>query len=114
MLIISDILVLWSVGASSSDKDNGMLEQFLKISRSIVNAAMSLLVSSNRWRSAGPAQRQAILAGLISKVSLILETGVGGILIVDLLIGFMKMIFGSVMGGSKERPAWYEILTKLI
>jgi len=106
MLVISDILVLWNVG---SKNDNLILERLLKTSQSIVNAAMSLLVSATKWRSADPAQRQEILAGLISKASLFLEIGVGGILVVDLVIGFMQILLG-VMGG---RLAWYEILTKI-
>jgi hypothetical protein len=107
MLVISDILVLWSVG---SNNDNAILETLLSTSQSIVNAIMSLLVSPTKWRSADPAGRQEILAGLISKVSLFLEAGVGAILVVDLAIGFIRMILG-VLGG---RLAWYEILTKLI
>jgi hypothetical protein len=107
MLVISDILVLWSVG---SKNDNALLENLLKTSQSIVNAIMSLLVSPTKWRSADPAGRQEILAGLISKASLFLEAGVGGILVLDLVIGFMRMILG-VLGG---RLAWYEIITKLI
>jgi len=108
ILIISDILVLWSVGSGS---DNGVLERLLKFSQSIVNAVMSLLVSPSKWRSADTAQRQEILAGLISKVSLCLEAGVGAILVVDLVIGLMRLALGGVTGG---RPAWYEALTKLI
>eukprot|EP00536_Pseudo-nitzschia_multiseries_P018343 jgi/Psemu1/248676/estExt_Genewise1.C_24070002 len=109
MLIISDVLVLWSVG---SNNDNGILERGLEISQSIVNAVMSLLVSPTKWRSAGPAQRQEILAGLVSKASLFLEAGVGGILVVDLVAGLIRMAFaGAGMGGSP--PAWSEMLTKL-
>jgi len=110
MLIISDVLVLWSVG---SNADNGVLERLLEISQSIINAVMSLLVSPTKWRAADPARRQEILAGLVSKVSLFLEAGVGGILVVDLAISLLKMVFGAlVMGGT--RPSWYETLTKLI
>lgn len=107
MLVMSDILVLWSVG---SKNENAILEGVLKTSQSVVNAAMSLLVSPEKWRSADPAGRQEILAGLISKASLFLEAGVGGTLVVDLVIGFMQMVFG-IMGG---RLAWYEILTKIL
>lgn len=112
ILIVSDILVLWSVGCG--EQDNGVLERVLKISQSIVNAVMSLLVSPTRWRSADPAQRQAILSGLISKISLFLEAGVGGILVVDFFVGLMQLLFGGVIGGSTRRPAWYEALTKMI
>jgi len=112
ILIISDILVLWTVGGG--EQDTVVLERVLKISQSIVNNSMSLLVSPTQWRSADPAQRQAILAGLVSKISLFLEAGVCGILVVDFFIGLMQLIFGGVMGGSKQRPVWYEALTKII
>ncbi|OEU22310.1 hypothetical protein FRACYDRAFT_166366, partial [Fragilariopsis cylindrus CCMP1102] len=112
ILIVSDILVLWSVGCG--EQDNGVLERVLKTSQSIVNAVMSLLVSPTRWRSADPAQRQAILSGLISKISLFLEAGVGGILVVDFFVGLIQLLFGGVIGGSTRRPAWYEALTKMI
>jgi len=112
ILIISDILVLWTVGCS--EKDTVVLERVLKISRSIVNNGMSLLVSPTQWRSADPAQRQAILAGLVSRISLFLEAGVCGILVVDFFIGLMQLVFGGVMGGPKQRPVWYEALTKMI
>ena len=107
MLVISDILVLWNV---SSKEDNAVLEGILKYSQTIVNALMSLLVSPSKWRSANPAERQDILAGLVSKASLALETGVGGILVADSVVGCMRMIFG-ILGG---RLAWHEILTKII
>eukprot|EP00535_Pseudo-nitzschia_heimii_P007879 CAMPEP_0197174650 /NCGR_PEP_ID=MMETSP1423-20130617/1072_1 /TAXON_ID=476441 /ORGANISM="Pseudo-nitzschia heimii, Strain UNC1101" /LENGTH=492 /DNA_ID=CAMNT_0042623593 /DNA_START=177 /DNA_END=1651 /DNA_ORIENTATION=- len=107
MLVISDILVLWNVGTKN---DNAILERFLQASQSIVDAAMSLLVSPTKWRSAGAAERQGILAGLVSAVSLFFETIVGGILVVDLLIGFMRVVFGAL----GARLAWHEILTKII
>lgn len=107
MLVISDILVLWNVG---SKNDNAILESLLKTSQSGVNAVMSLLVSPSKWRSADPAGKQEILAGLISKASLFLEASVGGILVLDLVVGLMRIIFG-ILGG---RPSFTEMLTKII
>jgi hypothetical protein len=105
LLVVSDCMVLWNVG---SNQENGILEQILKVSQSIVNAVMSLVVGPTKWRPANPAQRQAILATLISKVSLAFEAGVGAFLIMDLCLG---LIFG--MGGG-QRPSWYEGITKLV
>lgn len=105
LLVISDCMVLWSVG---SNQENGALEQVLKVSQSTVNAGMSLVVGPTKWRPADPAQRQAILAALISKLSLAFEAGVGAFLILDLFLGFL---FG--MGGG-QRPVWYEALTKVV
>jgi hypothetical protein len=105
LLVVSDCMVLWNVG---SNQENGILEQILKVSQSTVNAGMSLLVGPTKWRPANPAQRQAILATLISKMSLAFEAGVGAFLIIDLFIG---LIFG-MSGG--QRTSWYEGLTKLL
>ena len=107
MLVISDILVLWNVGTKN---DNAILDPLLNASQSVVNAVMSLLVSPTKWRSAGPAERQEILAGLVSILSLFFETVVGGILLFDLSIGFARVVFGAL----GTRLAWHEILTKII
>jgi hypothetical protein len=105
LLVISDCMVLWNVGVN---QENGVLEQILKLSQSTVNAGMSLLVGPTKWRSANPAQRQAILATLISKMSLAFEAGVGAFLILDLFLG---IIFGM---GSGQRSSWYGALIKLV
>jgi hypothetical protein len=114
ILVISDILVLWNVGAKDG---NIVLERLLNTSQSIVNAIMSLLVSPTKWRSADSAQRQEILAGLISKASLFLETSIGGILVVDFAIEFLRTIGGGIMRmmfGDWGKMTWYEFFTKLL
>ncbi|KAG7343364.1 hypothetical protein IV203_021309 [Nitzschia inconspicua] len=105
-LVISDCMVLWSVGSQPQD---GVLGQLLNVSQTVVNSLMSLLVGPSNWRSADPAQRQAILAALITKLSLAFEAGVGAFLILDLFLGFLLG-----MGGGAQRSAWYEALTKLV
>jgi len=112
MLVISDVLVLWSVGgkdetsASSSDG----IETILKVSTSIINAAMSLLVTPDVWRSADPAKRQAILSKLVSRVSLVLEVAIGFLLSSDAVIG----LFGAAFLSGAKRPTFLESLTRLI
>jgi hypothetical protein len=105
MLVISDILVLWSVGGDA----NG-IESVLKISQSAINAIMSALVSPTIWRSADPAERQAILAKLVSRVSLVLEGSVGVLLLADLGIGFVQTAFLS----GANRPPFRESLVRLV
>jgi hypothetical protein len=97
--------VLWSVGSGQQD---GILEKILQTSQTVVNSGMSLVVGPTKWRPANPAERQAILATLISKLSLAFEAGVGAFLILDLFLGFL---FGM---GAAQRPVWYEALTKLV
>jgi hypothetical protein len=103
LMVVSDVIVLWSVG---SGNQGGIVEQTLSASQAIVDGCMSLLVGPTKWRPADPAQRQAILAALVSKLSLALEAGVGAFLVLDLLLG---MVFG--MGG---RPSWKEAMTKVL
>jgi hypothetical protein len=105
LLVISDILVLVSVGESS-----GMIETILKMSQSIINAVMSMLVSPKVWRGADPAQRQAILAKLVGRISLVLEVAVGVLLSCDLAFG----LFGTAFFSGPKRPPFRESLTRLI
>jgi len=109
ILIISDILVLWTFGCG--EKQSGAIEQILKVSRSVINLIMSLLVSPTRWRPANSAERQTILAVLVSKISLFLEAGVGAIIMVDLFVVLFHLVIGGVTG---LRPSWHEVFTKII
>jgi hypothetical protein len=106
LLITSDILVLWSLGEGAS----GGIQTLLKVSQSIINAVMSLFVSPQVWRSADPAERQAILAKLVGRISLVLEAAVGLLLTADLVRGFFETAFFS----GPKRPKLRESLTKLL
>ena len=77
-LVISDVLVLLSVSGDSKPVDF-----VLKIANSTVNAVMSLLVSAKSWRHADPSKRQAIMASLVSNASLVMEVGVGLLMLAD-------------------------------
>lgn len=107
VLVVYDMVVLYDV---SSKEDNALVETALKYSQSAVNAVMSLVVSPEKWRSADSAGRQELLAGVVSKSSLFAESGVGAILVIDALVGFLRMVFG-ILGG---RPAFYEMVLKLV
>ena len=98
--VLSDVLVLWSV-ASPGGSSPG-IETVLKISNSIVNAIMSLLLTPGVWRGAEPAQRQAILSKLVSKVSLVMEVIIGMIMVMDAAVG----IIGSAFLSGPQRPSF--------
>ena len=113
MLVISDVLVLWSVGGkddTTSNSSSDGIETILKVSQSVINAVMSLLVTPDVWRSADPAKRQAILSKLVSRVSLFLEVAIGVMLFVDAVVG----IFGAAFLSGTKRPSFVESLTRLI
>lgn len=104
--VISDVLVLWSVGSGGSPG----IETILKLSNAALNAGMSFLVTPGIWRTAEPAQKQAILSKLVSKVSLVLEVGIGVLLVIDTLLGILGSAF---MSGSK-RPPFRENVTRMV
>ena len=99
LLTISDILVLLSTASSS--ESSSILPTILNVSHSIVNGIMSILVSPSKWRPANPAQRQAILAKLVSKCSLLLEVLVGIILTLDGCKTWTLFVYSK-----KHRPKW--------
>jgi hypothetical protein len=107
LLVISDVMILWSLG-----EENITLDRILASSQSVINALMSLLVSPTQWRTADPSERQAILASLVSKISLAFEGAVAAILFFDLLIGFVQLAFGAA--GSRQRPSLRAMFLKLI
>jgi hypothetical protein len=109
VMLLSDILVLWAFGCS--EMLSNAIERLLTISNTVVNVVMSLLVSPNRWRSADPSERHAMLAELISRISLFLEAVVGVIMILDLCIFFFQLIIGRKTG---SQLIWRELLTKVV
>ncbi|CAB9530378.1 expressed unknown protein [Seminavis robusta] len=117
MLVISDVLVLWSASIQSSsdeedDSGHEAIENLLQVSQKGINVVMSLLVTPSTWRSADPAERQRILAKLTSKVSLLLEVIVGLILTVDAMARMMQLVFGTTATSAK--PALVSVIKRLI
>ena len=106
LLVISDVLVLSSVSNSGA----AWVTTILDVSQTAINAVMSLVVSPEVWRSADPAQRQAILAKLVSKVSLAAEVCVGALLSVDFLYTFFQLSFLT----STKRPPFLETVRRLL
>ena len=106
--VLSDVLVLWSVGSPGGSSP--AIETVLKVSNSIVNAVMSLVVTPGVWRRAEPAQRQAILSKLVSKVSLVLEVIIGIFMVVDATVG----IIGSAFFTGPQRPSFRDNILRFI
>lgn len=109
ILVISDILVLWSTADSNA---SSVIEPFLKISQSTINAVMSVVTTADVWRNADPATRQAILGKLVSRISLVLEVIVGILLLTDVVWGFVEMAFSP--GGAGGRPSLRYTLTRFL
>lgn len=104
-LVISDVLVLLSVSG-----DSELVDGFLSVTNSAVNAVMSMLVSAKSWRNADPSKRQSILANLVSQTSLGMEVGIGLLMFVDTMYSLSRFAFTS----GSMRPSFREILSKLL
>jgi hypothetical protein len=107
LLVVSDILVLSSMNGEPSST----IQTVLNVSQSTINAFMSLLLSPQKWRDADPAKRQAILAKLVSQVSLFMEVAVGLLLSLDFGYAFFQMAFSAA---GPKRPPLKETLVRLV
>jgi hypothetical protein len=105
-LVISDVLVLWAYSTTSPNERDGnngtshWIQRGLSVAQALVNAVMSLLVTPAVWRTASAAQRQAILAKLTSKSSLVLEVCVGLVLLMDCILRGIGVLF--LAGGTSS------------
>jgi len=92
--VVSDVLSL----AFSTSTEGGIMGNFcrgiLSTTRSILDAFMSIVISSDQWRNADSFQRQRTLARLVSQVSLVLEVLVGAVLFGDAILAFWGFSFG--------------------
>ena len=98
LLVISDVLVL-----SALDGKSSLTKTILSMAHSFTNACMSLLVTPSLWRKTDAAQRQALLAKLTSKTSLVLELGVGGLMTMDAAWAVVSFAFSS------QRPSFLQV-----
>jgi hypothetical protein len=102
--VVSDMLLLHATLArrqedesSSSPGENPWLRKLLITSSTVMNAAMSLLVTPAKWKSSSVIERQEILAKLVSRLSIVFELAAGLILAVDVAFttagggGLLKM-----------------------
>jgi hypothetical protein len=100
--VISDILILLT---TSGGRENA--PRILQIGQSLHDAFMSVLVTPV-WKSANAQQRQAILAKLASRTSLILELCVGLLLSMDAAMSLWEFSF------QPERPSFTEVLKRIV
>lgn len=108
ILVVSDVLVIFSV-------TNRPIQGVLRVFGSFVNIFMSLLVSPSVWRNADAKSRQAIVAKLTSRLSLLLEVAVGVILMTDFILQFSRLLFGvpAIVNGGLTRLIKCLICTNL-
>ncbi|GKY92285.1 hypothetical protein MPSEU_000199600 [Mayamaea pseudoterrestris] len=110
-LVISDVLVLSTLGSSQSDSSRRTIQTVLTVARYVTDACMSLLVTPSVWKNANAAQRQEILAKLTSRVSLVLELAIGALMAVDAV----WTIFGClVFASSQQRPALTHVAKRIL
>jgi len=92
--VFSDVLTL---AIKSSDGISGKLfSGMLTTCRATLDAFMSILLSSDKWRKADSFQRQRHLSKLVSRTSLVLELIVGILLIGDAIQVVWTFAFGNV------------------
>jgi hypothetical protein len=93
-LVISDVLTLIvATTTTTNDESTKYIARLLKVTHTIVDAGMSVLVTPKKWRSSSAVQRQAILAKLVSRISLTMEVGVGLLMFVDALVMTLQYLF---------------------
>jgi len=97
--VFSDVLTL--AFTSSGGMTGKLLSAMLSGCRSILDAAMSVLITSEKWRKADSFQRQRTLAKLVSQCSLTMELAVGGLLLGDAIYSFYSFAFIGSAGGDR-------------
>ena len=95
--MFSDVLTL--AFTSSGGMTGKFLSGILSGCRSVLDAFMSILITSDKWRKADSFQRQRSLATLVSKCSLMMELAVGVMLIGDAILSFWTFAFAASAGG---------------
>jgi hypothetical protein len=88
--VVSDILLLLHQSTSSSNYHPAAAAALWKAGHAIANAVLSLLVTPTLWRNSTAAQRQAILARMTAKASLIMELCTGLLIVADALVGIWE------------------------
>eukprot|EP00977_Amphora_coffeiformis_P029367 scaffold40341_cov176-Amphora_coffeaeformis.AAC.2 len=107
LFVLSDVLLLW-VYSNQQAEGASPLVGLIKMGKSTVNALMSLLITAKVWRSADALQRQAILARLVSRVSLSMEVLVGLVLVGD---AFFQ---AASLGLGEKRPSFLSVIKAVI
>jgi hypothetical protein len=110
--VISDVLTL--AFTSSGGLTGKFMHSILLLARSILDAAMSIVVTSEKWRKADSFQRQRTSAKLVSQCSLSMELVVGAVLIGDAVQSFWRLaLVPNVTGNASSAPSFKMVLGKL-
>ena len=112
VFVVSDVLLLWVYSNQQVDSTSQSSPPWMPLVRAgqaTINALMSLLVTPQVWRSADALQRQAILARLVSRVSLAMEVLVGILLLVDALLRAANLGLATT-----NRPSFWSVVRALI
>jgi len=100
--VVSDVLVLlYSTGSRSTYGS----PKILSLGRATTDAIMSLLLKPETWREADAPTRQRLLAQLVSRTSLVLELGMGLILIFDSILAYGAFAIKGLSSKSRTN-AW--------
>lgn len=124
LFVLSDVILLWVYSNQPVDNEGNASQSInppwmvlIRAGQAIVNAAMSLLVTPTVWRTADALQRQAILARLVSRVSLVFEVLVGAVLAFDALQGAARWglsTSSSSSSSTQPRPSLVHVVRCLI
>ena len=112
--VVSDVLTL--AFTSSGGLTGKFMHSLLLSAQSILDAAMSIIVTSDKWRKADSFQRQRTLAKLVSQCSLGMEILVSGVLIGDASQSFWRLAFvpSSIATNNASAPLLKFVLGKMV
>lgn len=108
MLVISDVLVLWSC-SSASVGSKTLIKKLLTVVNAFTSAIMCILVTPAVWKPANVAERQAILAKLVSRFSISMEVVVGIVMLLDAIWAVVAFFFAS-----SQRPSALQMAKRLL
>ena len=110
--VVSDVLTL--AFTSSGGLTGKFMHGVLLSARSILDAAMSIIVTSDKWRKADSFTRQRTLARLVSQASLGMELLTGAVLIGDAVQSFWRLTFVPNVAGNVSSLSFKMVLGKMV
>ena len=110
--VVSDVLSL--AFTTSGGMTGKFCQGVLSTARSVLDAFMSIVISSDQWRKADSFQRQRTLAKLVSQISLVLEVIVGVVLFGDAIQAFWGFSFGGSSGATSGSIVGVRLPLKIV
>lgn len=108
--VVSDILLL--LHQTSAADSHARAASLYKVGHAVADAILSLLVTPTVWRTSTAAQRQAILARLTAKASLVLELATGLLLIADAAMAIWE--FTMTPTTAAKRPSLVSVAQRIM